>query len=55
MKVKSLWGFIDKTGNMIIPAQFDHVNAFSGGYCAVEKNDRWGFVDKAGNYLRSAP
>ena len=63
------WGFIDKTGRMVIAAQFDDVSRdqfggctlthkvfrnFSAGLCAVRLGDKWGFIDKAGHLRVSA-
>lgn len=50
----SLWGFIDKTGNTVIPFKYAAAGNFGSGLAPVAKlNDSednyiWGFVDKAG-------
>lgn len=49
------WGFVDKTGNDIIPANFSEVGNFSEGLAAVrfpatETNaSKWGYINKQGN------
>ena len=57
-----LWGFIDTTGNEIIPAIYTTVRNFSHGLSAVMyggtvdrgryyPDGRWGFIDKTGNIV----
>lgn len=45
------FGFVDKSGNFVIPAQFDAVGRFSHGLAAVRKGERSGFIDKAGKFV----
>lgn len=51
--VKGKIGFIDKKGNLVIPAIYEHVEtfeSFSGDVTAVSKDGKkWGFIDKEGN------
>lgn len=42
------WGFIDKTGTLVIPPQFESALSFSEGLAAVLLDDKWGFIDKNG-------
>jgi len=43
------WGFVDKTGKVIINPQFKAVSNFSDGLCGVKNDDgKWGFIDKEG-------
>ena len=42
------WGFVDKTGTLVIPCKYDSADSFSGGVAMVLLNDKWGFVDKTG-------
>jgi hypothetical protein len=47
------WGFIDRTGAVVIQPQFDQVRDFSEGLAAVgfpADNDsaKWGFIDRTG-------
>lgn len=64
------WGFIDKTGKMVIEPQFDDVlrdqyggcfpythrlfKNFSEGLCAVRVGNKWGYIDKTGNFVIAA-
>lgn len=45
------WGFIDKTGKVVIDYQFDAAASFSDGMALVAKNDKTGFIDKTGNIV----
>ncbi|HIZ86648.1 MAG TPA: WG repeat-containing protein [Candidatus Coprenecus pullistercoris] len=45
------WGFIDTTGMIVIPCQFDLANQFSEGFAAVMSGNRWGFIDGYGDTL----
>lgn len=47
------WGFIDRTGNKIIPSIYDEVIYFSEGLAAVCINHRWGFIDNTGKEIIS--
>lgn len=64
------WGFIDKTGKMVIEPQFDDVlrdqyggcfpyshkmfKNFSEGLCAVRLGNKWGYIDKTGKFVIEA-
>jgi hypothetical protein len=47
----SKYGFIDRTGKTVIPAQFDLTFGFSEGLAAVEVGKRWGFTDTTGKMV----
>lgn len=42
------WGYLDGNGNAVIPAQYDYVENFEGGYAKVRKNDKYGLINTAG-------
>jgi hypothetical protein len=44
-------GCMDKTGQVVIPPQFDVVWGFAEGLAAVEVDERTGFIDLAGNMV----
>ncbi|MBI4556968.1 MAG: WG repeat-containing protein [Candidatus Hydrogenedentes bacterium] len=57
---KNLWGYIDRTGKFVIPAQFSRALDFKDGLAAVCTQDpeakvggggKWGFIDKTGNFV----
>ncbi len=48
------WGYMDTTGKLIIPAQFDDAEDFSEGLARVKikgASDKWGYIDKKGQYV----
>ena len=59
MKLKEKWGFIDKTGKLAIPLQFDWAAGpwvtgtwgFSDGLAPVQQGKKWGFIDKNGKMV----
>ncbi|MEO0020342.1 MAG: WG repeat-containing protein [candidate division WOR-3 bacterium] len=53
VKVKDKWGYIDKTGNLVINPQFDDAWSFSEGLAVVQIGDKLGYIDKTGNLVIS--
>lgn len=50
--LNGLWGFIDKSGNQIIPCKYKDVSSFSEGLASVQtKNDYYRYIDKNGNIV----
>ena len=47
------YGFIDKTGKVVIPPTFANAESFSDDRSAVqnEENGLWGFIDRGGNLV----
>ncbi|RZS97061.1 WG repeat-containing protein [Cecembia calidifontis] len=45
------FGFIDKSGKWVIPAQFDEVKKFNDGLASYQLNGQWGLVDRSGNII----
>ena len=45
------WGFVDKTGKVVIPLIYDDAGWFSEGLAEVGKNGKYGFVDKTGKVV----
>ena len=45
------WGFIDNTGKVVIPLNYDWTWSFSEGLAAVERNGKWGFIDNTGKVV----
>ena len=46
-----LWGAIDKSGQTVIPLQFDYLYTFTGGLAAYEDDGQWGFIDLEGDIV----
>lgn len=49
-KASQKWGCLDKTGQLIIPAQFDDVSVYQG-LANVSIGDKSGWMDETGNYV----
>lgn len=45
------WGYIDKTGKIVIEARFDEADTFEGGLARVKVNGKWGYIDDRGQYV----
>ncbi|MCD4705125.1 WG repeat-containing protein, partial [bacterium] len=45
------WGFIDKSGKLVIEYQFDFATGFEEGLSVVHKDNKRGFIDKSGNIV----
>ncbi len=45
------YGFIDKTGTLVIPTQYDIVNGFSEGLAKVKINGKCGFINTTGDMV----
>ena len=52
--INGKWGYIDKSGNMVIPAKYDWAYDFSEGLAAVVINGKMGFIDKSGALVITA-
>ena len=48
VSVDGKWGYIDRTGAMVIPATFDTAEDFSEGLAAVISQDKYGYIDVHG-------
>ena|ERR1700746_3042911 len=45
------WGFIDTTGNVIVPPKYNEVTNFSEGVARVRNGRKWGLIDTKGTIL----
>ena len=44
-------GFIDRTGNLVIPYVYDHASEFRNGYSVVTKDGKKGIIDRQGREI----
>ena len=51
VKLNGKYGFIDKSGNEVIPCKYDYVQGFHEGLALVKQNYKIGFIDKTGNQV----
>lgn len=45
------FGFIDTKGKEVVECIYESADQFTGGLCAVEKDDMYGFIDKKGEIV----
>lgn len=45
VEVDGKWGFMNRQGDMVIPAVYDRAESFSEGLASVKVNGKWGFID----------
>lgn len=45
----SVYGYLDKTGKIAIPFEYESAGVFSEGFAAVSKNGKYGYIDIEGN------
>ena len=46
-----LWGYVDKTGRMVIPPRFREAHKFSNGLALVLVGNSLGYIDKTGKFV----
>ena len=53
IKQDGLYGYIDKTGRVIIKPQFRYAHDFSEGLAMVgpRQSNKWGYIDKTGSFV----
>ncbi|MBE6115217.1 MAG: WG repeat-containing protein [Erysipelotrichaceae bacterium] len=39
------YGFVDISGNLVVPCVYDNVNLFNEGLAAAQKNGKWGYIN----------
>lgn len=51
VKKDGKWGYIDTTGQVVVPVQYDDIASFREGLAKVKKDGKYGFVDKTGQVV----
>ena len=51
VKTNEKWGYLDKSGGVLINNQFELVEWFSEGYAVVKKDDKFGYINKLGEIV----
>lgn len=47
------WGFLDRTGRVVIPCAFESVGDFVGGIAPARAEKKWGYIDTRGTWVIS--
>lgn len=55
VKKDGLYGFLDRTGEVIISPQFDYAESFQDGVAYVQLDEKNGYIDQDGRLLFSFP
>jgi len=53
VKMNGKYGFVDKTGKLVIPAKYDGAMEFKDGFAAVFRDSKAFFLDKKGIDVRT--
>lgn len=48
VKIDKKWGYVNKEGKLAIPAKYDGITEFNGGYAAVKSGDKSFIIDTKG-------
>lgn len=52
-KTEGKWGFVDKSGNFVVQAQYDMVTEFNtNGFAGIKKDGKWGVINQSGTILQ---
>lgn len=52
-KKDNKWGFVDRSGNVVIEYKYDKVTEFNQyGYAGIRSNNKWGVIDSKGNVVQ---
>ena len=51
IKINESWGFIDKTGQEVIPPKYDFADHFIEGMAKVGVNGKYGYIDNTGSEI----
>lgn len=51
VQLNGKYGFIDTTGELVIPYEWENVKFFREGLAGVCKDGKWGFIDTTGNLV----
>ena len=54
MKIGDLWGYVDSTGNIVIPAKYDFAYIFEHDIARVKLNNKWGLINLQGEEITPA-
>lgn len=51
-KVNNLWGFVDKSGKIIVDFKYNKVTELNKyGFAGIKKNGKWGVINSQGNVI----
>ncbi len=51
VQVGEKWGYVDRSGRMIIKPQFQEVSYFAENLASIKLDDKWGYIDRTGKIV----
>jgi len=51
VKLSGKWGYIDRSGRIVINPQFEEAGDFAEGLARVKTGGKWGYIDRTGRFL----
>ncbi len=51
VKVSGKWGYIDRSGRIVINPQFEEAGDFAQGLAPVKMGGKWGYIDRSGRIV----
>jgi hypothetical protein len=54
VRVQGLWGYIDSSGDPVVPPTYPEAGPFERGLAAVRSGARWGYIDESGELVIAA-
>jgi hypothetical protein len=51
VKLKGKYGFINKTGKMLVQPKYDLVSGFFRGFCYIRSDGKWGCINNMGEEI----
>jgi hypothetical protein len=51
VQLNNKWGFIDKSGKVVITCKYDNKSYFHEGFALVEQNEKYGYIDITGKNI----
>src|SRR6218665_2970306 len=51
VKIEGKWGYINKTGKIVIKLQFDEARGFREGLANIKLDSKWGYINKTGKIV----
>ncbi len=49
-KPKHKWGYLDRSGKLVISGSYDDCRDFSDGLAVANQSGKWGYIDKSGDF-----
>jgi WG containing repeat len=51
VKINGKYGYIDRTGKLVVNPQFDYASSFYEGLAQVQVGQKWGYIDHTGKLV----